>query len=373
MFAPLKLNVPELTFTKEPAVVPSRSTPANVPLLNVNAVPFNVTPPVAAPFNVNNSTPAADNPSVPSTVTAAVTGKAAPPATVNAESFATDTVVEANRADPVNANVPAFTLVDPVNVLTPLKLNVPAPTFTNDPTDPPSATTPANTPPLNVNAVPSNVTNPVDAPFNVSNSAANDDIANVPSTVTAAPVANAASAPTLKVAPVATVNAVDAKLPVPVSANVPAFTLVEPVNVFTPLKSNVPALTFTNDPAEAPSAITPANVPLLNVNAVPSNVTRPVDAPSNVNNVTADADNASVPSNVTAAVTGTIAPDATLIVAWSATVTAVDANRPFPLNANVPAFTAVAPVNVFTPLNVNVPPLFFTKDPELVPPAITPA
>jgi hypothetical protein len=373
VFAPLKLIVPELTFTNEPAVVPSRITPPNVPLLNVNAVPFNVTRPDEAPFNVNNSTPAADNPSVPSTVTAAVTGTAAPPATVNVASFATDTVVEANRADPVNANVPAFTLVDPVNVLTPLKLNVPAPTFTKDPTIPPSATTPANTPPFNVNAVPSNVTNPVDAPFNVSNSAANADIANVPSTVTAAPVANAASAPTLKVAPVATVNAVDANLPVPVSANVPAFTLVDPVNVFTPLKSNVPALTFTNDPAEAPSAITPANVPLLNVNAVPSNVTRPVDAPSNVNNVTADADNASVPSNVTAAVTGTIAPDATLIVAWSATVTAVDANRPFPLNANVPAFTAVAPVNVFTPLNVNVPPLFFTNDPELVPPAITPA
>jgi hypothetical protein len=373
VFAPLKLSIPEPTFTNEPGVVPSRITPSNVPLLNVNSVPFNVTRPVEAPFNVSNSTPTADNANVPSTVTAAFTGTAAPFATVNVASFATATVVEANRADPVNASVPASTRVDPVNVFTPLKLNVPVPTFTNEPADPPSAITPANTPPLNVNAVPSIVTNPVDAPFNISNSAANADIANVPSTVTVAPVANAASAPTLNVAPAATVNAVDAKLPLPVNANVPAFTLVDPVNVFTPLRSNTPPLTFSNEPAEAPSRITPANVPLPNVNAVPFNVTRPVVAPSNVNNVTADADNVSVPSTVTAAVTGTIAPAATLIVAPLATVNAVDAKRPVPLSASVPAFTLVDPVNVFTPLNSKTPPLFLINDPELVPPAITPA
>ena len=53
--------------------------------------------------------------------------------------------------------------------------------------------------------------------------------------------------------------------------------------MFAPLKLNVPALTFTNEPVPVPpSAIAPANVPLLNVNAVPSNVTNPVTPPSTV-------------------------------------------------------------------------------------------
>jgi hypothetical protein len=143
--------------------------------------------------------------------------------------------------------------------------------------------------------------------------------------------------------------------------------------VFTPLNVSVPPLTFTNDPNDDPSATTPAYVPLLNVNAVPFNVTRPLEAPPNVNNVTADADNANVPSTVTAAPTGTAAPGATLIVAPLATVIPVDANRPLPLKANVPAFTLVVPVYVFTPLNVSVPPLTFTNDPDGVPSATTPA
>jgi hypothetical protein len=82
---------------------------------------------------------------------------------------------------------------------------------------------------------------------------------------------------------------------------------------------------------------------LLNVNAVPFNVTRPLVALSNVSNSTADADNTNVPSTVTAAPTGTAANSPTLIVAPAATVIPVDANRPLPLNANVPAFTLVVP------------------------------
>ena len=114
--------------------------------------------------------------------------------------------------------------------------------------------------------------------------------------------------------------------------------------MFAPLKLNVPALTFTNDPADAPSAITPANVPLLNVNAVPPNVTKPVVAPFNVNNVTALAPNETVPFAVTTAPTGTVASAPTLIVAPLATVNPVDAKLPLPVNANVPALTLVAPV-----------------------------
>jgi hypothetical protein len=114
--------------------------------------------------------------------------------------------------------------------------------------------------------------------------------------------------------------------------------------VFAPLKLNVPAFAFTNAPAAAPSSITPPNVPLLSVNAVPSNVTNPVDAPFNVNNVTALAANATVPFAVTTALTGTRAPLATLSVAPSATVNAVDAKLPLPVNATVPVFTLVAPL-----------------------------
>jgi hypothetical protein len=129
-------------------------------------------------------------------------------------------------------------------------------------------------------------------------------------------------------------------------------------------------LTFTNDPADAPSAITPPNVPLLNVNAVPPNVTNPVDAPFNVNNVTALAANSTVPSAVTTALTGTRAPLATLNVAPPATVNAVDAKLPLPVNANVPPFTLVVPVNVFAPLSVKAPEPCFTSAPA---PSITPA
>jgi hypothetical protein len=230
-------------------------------------------------------------------------------------------------------------------VLVPLKLRVPALTFTNEPAEAPSPITPANVPSLNVNAVPSNVTNPVEAPFNVNNVTALADNSTVPSAVTAAVVGTNAPPATLSVAPAATLNVVDAKLPLPVNANVPAFTLVEPVYEFAPLKSNVPPFTFTNDPLPVtPLAITPANAPLLNVNAVPSNVTNPLDTPFNVSNSAALAENASVPSTAATALTGSNASRATLSVAPAATVNAVDAKLPLPVNANVPAFTLVEPV-----------------------------
>jgi hypothetical protein len=102
---------------------------------------------------------------------------------------------------------------------------------------------------------------------------------------------------------------------------------------------------LTSDPTPLPPfSITPANVPLLNVNAVPSKLTLPLDAPSNVSNVTADAANSTAPFAVTTAPTGTNAPLATLNVAPFATEIAVDAKLPLPLNANVPALTVVDPV-----------------------------
>jgi hypothetical protein len=342
-------------------------------LPTVNAVPSNVTKPVDAPSNVNNSTATGDNVTAPSAVNTVDAANPAPLATVNVAPLATVNAVDANRAEPVNANVPALTVVAPLYVFTPPKLNTPALTFTNEPVpDPPSAITPANVPLLNVNAVPSKLTRPLEAPSNVSNVTADAANSTVPSAITTAATGTNAPLATLSVAPFATVNAVDAKLPLPLNANVPALTVVDPVYVFAPLNSNVPPLTFTNEPPTEPSLITPANVPLLNVNAVPSNVARPLDTPSNVSNVTAEAANSTTPFAVTTAATGTNAPLATLNVAPFATVNAVDANRPLPLNASVPALTVVAPVYVFAPLNSNVPPLTFTNDPELAPPAITP-
>jgi hypothetical protein len=332
-------------------------------LLNVNAVPFNTARPVTPPSNVSNSAAVADNVNVPSNVKATRVDNAAPDSTETSAPAATAITSEANRAVPLNANVPAFTAVTPVNVFTPPNVNVPPLTFTNEPAAAPSAITPPNVPPLNVNAVPSSVTKPVDAPSNVNSVTADADNANVPSTVTAAPTGTIAPLATLNVAPFATPTTVDANRAVPLNANVPAFTAVAPVNVFTPPNVNVPPLAFTNEPATAPSAITPPNVPSLNVNAVPSKLTNPVDAPSNVNNVTADADNANVPSAVTAAPVAKAAPASTVNVAPAPIPTTVDANRATPLNANVPAFTPVAPVNVFTPLNVTTSDVSFTNAP----------
>jgi hypothetical protein len=135
------------------------------------------------------------------------------------------------------------------------------------------------------------------------------------------------------------------------------------VNVLTPPKLNTPTPVFTNDPAKAPSTSAPPNVPLPKVSSVPSSVSNPLDPPSNVCNCTAGAPTLSEPSNVTDAVTGTDAPEATVIAAPDATFTVVDAKLPPPLKTNVPAFTDVAPVNVFTPLNVTSPVVDFVNPP----------
>jgi hypothetical protein len=360
VFTPPNANVPPLTFTNEPVPLPPFSiTPPNVPSLNVNAVPSNVTRPLEAPSNVSNVTAEAANSTVPLAVTTAPTGTNAPLATLSVAPLATLTEVDANRATPLNTNVPAFTLVAPVYVFTPPNVNVPPLTFTNEPATDPSTITPPNNPSPTVNAVPSNVTEPVDPPFNVNNSNATALSNTVPLAVNTVSVGKAPDT----TAPFATLNIVDANRPVPLNASVPAFTAVAPVNVFTPPNVNVPPLAFTNEPATAPSAITPPNVPSLNVNAVPSKLTNPVDAPSNVNNVTADADNANVPSAVTAAPVAKAAPASTVNVAPAPIPTTVDANRATPLNANVPAFTPVAPVNVFTPLNVTTSDVSFTNAP----------
>jgi hypothetical protein len=284
VLAPPKRNVPASTFAKDPDPEPSAITPSNVPLLNVNAVPFKVTNPLDAPSNVSNVAAAADNASVPSNVTTAFTGTIAPTATLSVAPLDTPTTVDANRPVPANANVPAPTIVDPVNVFTPLNVNVPLPTFTNDPAVVPSANTPPNVPTPNVNAVPSNVTNPLAAPSNRSNVTAAADSANVPSTVTAAPVANAAPASTVSVAPLATPTTVDANRPAPPNVNAPAFTLVEPVYVFVALNVTPSNVSFTNAPTPPKTDVT---LPFFTTNAPAPNVPPEINPSSNVTAVTA--------------------------------------------------------------------------------------
>jgi hypothetical protein len=103
--------VPAFTFSNEP--VP-RTAPAYAPFATFNTVPSNATTDPASPFKVNNSTAADERSTRPSTVNTVVVGNIDPPATVNAAPLATITSAEANRPEPLNTNVPAFTAVDPV-------------------------------------------------------------------------------------------------------------------------------------------------------------------------------------------------------------------------------------------------------------------
>jgi hypothetical protein len=196
----------------------------------------------------------------------------------------------------------------------------------------------------NVNAVPFNVTTPLVAPSTVNNSTADANNANVPSTVTAAPTGTAAPEATFITAELATVIPVDANRPLPLNVNVPSFTDVVPVYVFTPLSVRAPPLTFTNEPETEPSDITPEKFPLLKVNAVPFKFTIPPAPPDKLDNVAELAANAKLPSTVTAAPLDNAAPLPTETVAPASIVRDAEPKRPEPERTKVPDRTAVAPV-----------------------------
>ncbi len=137
--------------------------------------------------------------------------------------------VVTNRLSPPNSKTPAFTVVPPVYVFTPLNTNVPTPSFVNETGEEPSAITPAKLPPRTVNAVPPMVSNPPDPPFKPSNST--EPAANVadPFAVSTTPTGKLAPLATANVAPEATDTNSDAKLADPFNANVPTLTVVDPV------------------------------------------------------------------------------------------------------------------------------------------------
>jgi hypothetical protein len=110
-FAPLNVNAPTPTFSNEP--VPLK-IPAYEPFTTFRTVPSNDTTDPPAPFKVNKSTAAAENSTNPFAVNTVDVGNNAPPVTVSVAPPATVTSVDAKRPEPLNNNVPPFTLVDPL-------------------------------------------------------------------------------------------------------------------------------------------------------------------------------------------------------------------------------------------------------------------
>jgi hypothetical protein len=138
-----------------------------------------------------------------------------------------------------------------------------------------------------------------------------------------------------KVAPLATVNAVLASVPLKVKE--PAFTLVDPLYAFEPLKVSNPPLVLTRLPLPL---IAPENVPLPSVSAVVSRFTTP--APNSVCKVTPALNRFTKPSAVSVVVAASADPLNAFKVALLPTVNAVLAS--VPLNVKEPAFTLVAPL-----------------------------
>jgi hypothetical protein len=250
---------------------------------------------------------------------------------------------------PLKFSVPAFTLVAPLYAFAPLKVSKPPLAFTKLPV-PLSA--PLNVPLLSVNAVVSNITTP--APKSVCKVTPELNRFTNPSAVRVVVAASAEPPCAFNVAPIATVNAVLAS--VPLKATVPAFTLVAPLYAFDPLKVNNPPLVFTSLPAPL---IAPLKAPLLSVSAVVSNVTTP--APKSVCNVTPELNKFASPSTVSVVLAASAEPLCAFNTAPLATVTPVLAS--VPLKVSVPKLTLVTPLYAFEPLNVNNPPLAFTRLP----------
>jgi hypothetical protein len=111
VFTPPSTNVPAPSFVKVTADAPSEITPAKFPLLTVNAEPFiNTEPP---PFKPKNSTDPAASVTAPFAVKTVATGSEAPAATFNAAPTPTVNVSDNKLAEPLKANVPALTTVEP--------------------------------------------------------------------------------------------------------------------------------------------------------------------------------------------------------------------------------------------------------------------
>ncbi len=226
--------------------------------------------------------------------------------------------------------VPAVTLVVPVKVLTPPRLNKAPVSFMRLPLP---LMTPMKLPPPTVSAVGFKVTVPLPRSDPMLTAAFTKFA--TPSAVSTVEADRLEPLCAFKNAPPATVMAVLAS--VPLNVNEPAFTSVAPVYALEPLNVSNPPLVFTKLPVPL---IAPLNVPLLSVSAVVFKSTTP--APRSVSSVTAAFARFTNPSAVSTVATGSTEPLCAFNVAPFATVNAVLAS--VPLKVSVPAFTLVAPL-----------------------------
>ena len=191
---------------------------------------------------------------------------------------------------------------------------------------------PLNVPLLNVSAVPFNATVPL--PKRVCTATDVFERFTRPFAVIALVAGNADPLSLVKVAPEATDSTVLAS--VPDNVKVPALTVVIPLYPLLPLNVSNPALTLIRLPVAFNA---PLKLPLLNVSAVPFNVTAP--EPSNVCTVTDVLERLTKPSAVKVLAVGNKEPLGLLNVAAEATLSTVLAS--VPANVSVPSFTEVEP------------------------------
>jgi hypothetical protein len=214
-FEPLKVSNPPFAFTRLPVPL---IAPLNVPLLSVNAVVLNSTTP--APKSVSSVTAAFARFTNPSAVSTAATGSTEPLCAFSTAPFATVNTVLANV--PLKASVPSFTPVAPLYAFEPLKVSKPPLVFTRLPVP---LIAPLKVPLPSDSAVVSNVTTP--APNSVCSVTPELNKFTNPSAVSVVLAASAEPLCAFNLAPLATVTAVLAS--VPLKASVPAFTLVTPL------------------------------------------------------------------------------------------------------------------------------------------------
>jgi hypothetical protein len=150
----------------------------------------------------------------------------------------------------------------------------------------------------------------------------------------------------------------------PLNVNVPAFTTVAPLNVFTPDNVNSPAPSFVRSyaPLTTPLSVTPlatVNVVAPESAAAPVNVNAPLFVPS---------PSANAPLNPNAFVTVLAVPPLLEIFPALNTTVPLPNAASFPTNT-APPLTVAPPLKVFVPVSVSAPLPLFTKLPL---PLITP-
>jgi hypothetical protein len=153
---------------------------------------------------------------------------------------------------------------------------------------------------------------------------------NAPLKVSAFPTVRAVTLSLAIFPPLNTTVPVPNAAPSPTNT-LPALNVAPPLNVFVPLNVSVPLPFFTNRPLPLITPLYTVSDDPLNVSTFPCKFTNPAPANVAISSLLANF-NVPPPFTVTAVLLSNALP---------------------PLNVSVPAFTAVAPLNVFVPESVN--------------------